>query len=75
MIICMGTGHIVNSSSDGDENGTQGSLRQRPQQAIVSTQPSYHEVPLPELYHHELEFAFKHFAQYAGHGHADISMF
>lgn len=70
----MAAGHIVNSSSDDDENATQGSLRQR-QQAIVSTQPSYHEVPFPEPYHHELEFAFKYFAQYAGHGHADISIF
>ena len=70
----MAAGHIVNSSSDDDENATQGSSRQR-QQAIVSTQPSYHEVPFPEPYHHVLEFAFKYFSQYAGHGHADISIF
>ena len=73
----MAAGYIVNSSSDDDENETQGSSRSRPQQqqAIVSAQPSYHEVPFPEPYHHELEFAFKYFCQYAGHGHEDVSSF
>jgi len=68
------TGHIVNSSSDDSGNETQGSSRVRPQ-TIVSTQPSYHEVPFPAPHHHELEFAFKYFSQYAGNGQEDVSKF
>lgn len=73
----MAAGYIGNSSSDEDDIDAQGSSRSRThqQQAIVSTQPSYHEVPFPEPYHHELEFALKYCSQYAGHGHDDVSQF
>lgn len=68
------TGHIVNSSSEDSGNETQGSSRVR-LQPIVSSQPSYHEVPFPAPHHHELEFAFKYFSQYAGNGQEYISKF
>jgi hypothetical protein len=69
-------GFIADSSSD-DENpaDTQGSSRPRSSSSIVTTQPAYHEIPFPSPHYDELEFAFKYFTQYAGHGHADISHF
>ena len=70
-------GFIADPSSSDDENpaDTQGSSRPRSSSSIVTTQPAYHEIPFPSPHYDELEFAFKYFTQYAGHGHADISHF
>ena len=69
-------GFVAESSSDDDNPAdTQGSSRPRSNASIVTTQPAYHEIPFPSPHYDELEFAFKYFTQYAGHGHADISQF
>lgn len=69
-------GFIADSSSEDDSIAEpQGSSRPRANASIVTTQPAYHEIPFPSPYYDELEFAFRYFTQYAGHGHADISHF
>jgi hypothetical protein len=50
-------GFIAEDSSDDDELGD-AAPAPRPRGAIVN-QPVYHEIPMPEPYHHELEFSFK----------------
>lgn len=50
-------GFIAEDSSDEDE-AEGAAATARPRGAIVN-QPVYHEVPLPEPYHHELEYCLK----------------